>query len=163
MEPLNLICVDDQPDVLDAVIRDLKALEPFVRVEEAQSAAECLAVLNELDSQGERIALIVSDQVMPGQSGVELLASVSQQQRFRHTRKMLLTGQATHGDTINAINGARIDHYLEKPWQAEQLVAVARRLVSEYVFDAGIDYQPLLGFLDQQVVLQRLQAGASGE
>ncbi len=61
------------------------------------------------------IALIISDHVMPGKTGVELLTDVSKDGRFGFTRKVLLTGQATHTDTINAINSAGIDRYFEKP------------------------------------------------
>lgn len=157
MEKINLICVDDQPEVLDAVIRDLQPLVSHFRVEEVESAAECRALLDELDDRGERVGLVISDHVMPGESGIDLLGAISRDNRFRHTRKVLLTGQATHADTIQAVNEARIDHYFEKPWQAGELVAIARRLITEYVLDSGLDYDELIPVLDQQVLYQRLQ------
>ena len=157
MEKINVICVDDQPEVLDAVIRDLRALERHFRIEEVESAGECRALLDELDQRGELVGLVISDHVMPGESGTELLGAISRDSRFKHTRKVLLTGQATHADTINAINQARIDHYFEKPWQAEELVVVARRLLTEFILDSGLDYDDIIPALDQQVLYQRLK------
>ena len=157
MEKINVICVDDQPEVLDAVIRDLRPLERHFRIEEVESAAECRALLDELDGRGEMIGLVISDHVMPGESGTELLGAISRDHRFRYTRKVLLTGQATHADTITAINQARIDHYFEKPWQAEELITVARRLLTEFIVDSGLDFDELIPVLDQQVLYQRLK------
>ncbi|MDF4891993.1 response regulator, partial [Vibrio parahaemolyticus] len=106
---------------------------------------------------GEMIALIISDHVMPGKTGVELLTDVSKDGRFGFTRKVLLTGQATHTDTINAINSAGIDRYFEKPWQASQLIECVRNLVTQYIFDVGLDYNQYHEHLDQSVVFERLR------
>lgn len=112
--------------------------------------------MDELDAEGEYVALVVSDHVMPGMTGVELLTEVSKDGRFVHTKKILLTGQATHQDAISAINQARIESYFEKPWQAEVLVSTVRNLITEYIFDMGLDHTQWLEALDQQVVLKRL-------
>ncbi|MGF1909543.1 response regulator [Vibrio kasasachensis] len=157
MDKLNVICVDDQREVLSAVLHDLEPLAEWLNIEDCESADEVLALMDELDSEGEYIAVLVSDHVMPGKTGVELLTEVSQDRRFTHTKKVLLTGQATHTDTIQAINTAGINQYFEKPWQADFLVESITRLATEYIFDSGLDYTPYHAFLDQQVVLDRLR------
>ena len=78
------------------------------------------------------MALVISDHIMPGRSGVELLAELAADRRFAGTKKVLLTGQATHRDTIEAVNAARIDHYFEKPWDPDELLNTGRRLVTEF-------------------------------
>ncbi len=156
MEKLNLICVDDQREVLSAVLQDLEPLTAWLNIEDCESAEEVLDLMDELDAEGEMVAVLVSDHVMPGKTGVELLTEVSQDSRFTHTKKILLTGQATHADTINAINTAGIDRYFEKPWQASTLVECIRTLVTEFIFDQGLDYTDYQMELDQQVVLSRL-------
>ncbi|WP_047042600.1 response regulator [Vibrio mexicanus] len=156
MEKLNLICVDDQREVLSAVLQDLEPLSAWLNIEDCESAEEVLDLMDELDAEGEMVAVLVSDHVMPGKTGVELLTEVSQDNRFTHTKKILLTGQATHADTINAINTAGIDRYFEKPWQASTLVECIRTLVTEFIFDQGLDYTDYQIELDQQVVLSRL-------
>ncbi|EGU40080.1 putative chemotaxis protein CheY [Vibrio ichthyoenteri ATCC 700023] len=157
MDKLNVICVDDQREVLSAVLQDLEPLTAWLNIEDCESADEVLELMDELDADGEYIALIVSDHVMPGKTGVELLSEVNRDRRFANTKKILLTGQATHTDTINAINAAGINQYFEKPWQADVLVNAIKRLVTEYIFDTGLDYTELHSHLDQQVVLERLR------
>ncbi len=157
MEKLNLICVDDQREVLSAVLQDLTPLSSWLNIEDCESADEALDLMEEFDAEGEHIALIISDHVMPGKTGVELLTEVSQDDRFSMTKKILLTGQATHQDTITAINLARIESYFEKPWSAEVLCERARTLITEYIFDKGLDYSDYQGELDQNVVLARLR------
>ncbi|MDP2557943.1 response regulator [Photobacterium damselae subsp. piscicida] len=157
MEKLNIICVDDQREVLSAVLKDLAPLNDFFNVEDCESADEALELMDDLDAEGEFIALVISDYVMPGKIGVELLTEISQDARFVHTKKVLLTGQATHQDTIEAINLARIESYFEKPWKAEQLLTSARTLITEYIFDMGLDYQPWNEILDNSVVYRRLR------
>ncbi|PMH46567.1 hypothetical protein BCU68_00520 [Vibrio sp. 10N.286.49.B3] len=157
MEKLNLICVDDQREVLSAVLQDLNTLSSWVHIEDCESADEVLELMDDLDAEGEHIALIISDHVMPGKTGVELLSEVTQDSRFAQTKKILLTGQATHYDTITAINTAGIHQYFEKPWDGEALIDAVRRLITEYVFDRGFDYTDYQENLDQMVVLKRLR------
>ncbi|MGF1686127.1 response regulator [Photobacterium japonica] len=156
MDKLNIICVDDQREVLSAVLKDLSPLNDFFHVEDCESADEALELMDELDAEGEFVALVISDHVMPGKTGVELLTEISLDTRFANTKKVLLTGQATHQDTIAAINRARIESYFEKPWKADTLLMTARSLITEYVFDMGLDYQPWMDILDNSVVLRRL-------
>ncbi|WP_413284730.1 response regulator [Vibrio sp. MA40-2] len=157
MDKLNLICVDDQREVLSAVLQDLAPLSTWLNIEDCESADEALELMDEFDSEGEFVALVISDHVMPGKTGVELLTEISKDQRFSATKKILLTGQATHQDTITAINLARIESYFEKPWSAEVLRERARTLVTEFIFDQGLDYAEYQGDLDQNVVLARLR------
>lgn len=157
MEKLNVICVDDQREVLSAVIQDLEPLGSWLNIEDCESADEALDLIEELDASGEWIAVVISDHVMPAMTGVELLTKISKDNRFAHSKKVLLTGQATHTDTITAINNAGISHYFEKPWNGQELIDCVRSLVTHYLFDQGVDYQPYLEHLDQQVVLERLR------
>ena len=157
MESLVIICVDDQREVLSGVARDLSILEPYVRIEECESAKEAQSLLNELDIEGRPVALIVCDHIMPEISGVDFLSGLVTDRRFPHVKKLLLTGQATHKDTIEAVNNARIDFYIEKPWDPDPLVAVCRRLLSEFLFDTGLYSEAFRKLVDPQVLLKRLR------
>ena len=155
MEKINIICVDDQPEVLDSVLRDLRPLNSCL--EGVESASECRELLEEFDQDGELTGLIISDHVMPGGSGVELLGGIAKDDRFAGTRKILLTGQATHADTIQAVNDAHIDNYLEKPWDPAVLLATARKLLTRFIMDKGIDHMPYMSCLDQGTLLDYLR------
>ncbi len=157
METINIICVDDQQEVLDSVMRDLRPLTSHVRLEEASSVADCMQLLEEMDDNGDHVAIVISDQVMPEENGTELLGKIATDRRFGKTRKVLLTGQATHADTINAINDGHIDNYIEKPWQPEKLLAVVKRLLTLYVLDAGLDHTEYMPVLDPTTLFSKLR------
>lgn len=157
MEKLNIICVDDQREVLSAILQDLQPLTSWLNIEDCESAYEVLDLMDEFDEQGEHIALLMSDHMMPGKTGVELLTEVAADSRFKKTKKILLTGQATHTDTINAINTAGVNRYFEKPWNAKELVDCVRTLVTEFIFEVGLDYKDYHNELDQKIVLAKLR------
>lgn len=159
MEKINIICVDDQAEVLDSVLRDLRPLAKFFRIEECESAAAAQTLLNEIADAGDQLGLVISDHVMPGKNGVELLGEISKDERFIGTRKILLTGQATHADTIRAVNEAHIDSYFEKPWKPNELLAQAKHLLTLFIFDKGIAHEDFLPVLDQSVLLEKLRRG----
>lgn len=157
METLNIICVDDQQEVLDSVMRDLRPLTSHVRLEEASSVADCMQLIEQIDDDGDHIAIVISDQVMPEETGTELLGRITADRRFGKTRKVLLTGQATHADTINAINDGHIDNYIEKPWQPEKLLTIVKRLLTLYVLDAGLDHTEYMPVLDPTTLFTKLR------
>ncbi|MFO6422386.1 response regulator [Motilimonas sp. KMU-193] len=157
MTTINIICVDDQREVLSAVVRDLAPLASFFNIEECESADECEELLEELDATGEQVALIISDHVMPIKTGVQLLTDLANDPRFRSTKKILLTGLATHADTIKAVNQAHIDHYLEKAWDGAELLQISKQLLTEFVVEQGLDYQEYLSVLDAPTLYKLIQ------
>lgn len=160
MEKLVVICVDDQAEVLNAVARDLIPLASHCDIEECQSAAECLELMDDLDADGRLLALLISDHVMPKKTGVELLTEVKQDNRFDKTHKFLLTGLATHQDTIQAINQAGIEQYFEKAWDPDELLSACRKALTHYVFEQGLDYQRYQPILDAETTYHLLSKPA---
>ena len=160
MEKINILCVDDQPEVLETITRDLQSLEKFFRIETADSVQDAKALLLELDGKSEKVGLVISDHVMPGDEvGVDLLRYVDTDVRFSKTRKILLTGQAGHADTIRAINEAHIDNYFDKPWKADELLLSAKKLLTQFILDCGLEYEDYMPLLDQEVLLKHLKRG----
>ncbi|MFE7302722.1 FAD-dependent oxidoreductase [Streptomyces sp. NPDC057579] len=129
-----ILAVDDDPQVLRAVRRDLRtAYADRYRVLGAASADEALRVLDALDERGHDPALFLVDQRMPGMTGVDfLLEAVS---RFPDARRVLLTAYAETDAAITAINKVRLDYYLMKPWDppAERLFPVLDDLLSDWL------------------------------
>ncbi len=158
MEKIYVICVDDQRDVLASVTRDLRPFSDWTIVEECESADEAMELLKELESRERPVGLIVCDHIMPGTPGVDFLTKVEKSKHFRHVKKILMTGQATHHDAIDAINFAKIDAYIEKPWDGEKLREQCRRLLTEYIFDAGIEPLQYKDVADSGVMLDRIRA-----
>lgn len=110
-----LLTVDDDPQVLRAVERDLRArYGQDYRVLRAASGPEALSTLRELEGRGTPVALIVSDHRMPEMDGVEFLRGTVA--LFPGTKRALLTAYADTDAAIRAINQVGVDLYLLKPW-----------------------------------------------
>lgn len=157
MEKIYILCIDDQREVLNAVVEDLELFEQAFPIEECESVAEALEVIEDIDRKGDYLGLVISDHVMPDKNGIDFLIELHQDERFIKTRKLLLTGLATHQDTINAINHAAVDRYIPKPWNKETLHQYVRILLTEFILDTGIEFQPYLQWLDQETLYQRLR------
>ena len=157
MEKLVIICLDDQREVLNTLTQNLEEFEEKVEIEECESADEAWEVLEEVDSAGDFACLIISDHVMPGKNGVEFLTEVKDDGRFGNSRKILLTGLATHKDTINAINQAEIDMYLEKPWDKKELIATVKTLITKFILKQGVEYEKYMSILDQETLYEDLK------
>ena len=110
-----LLVVDDDPQVLAAVRRDLRSrYREEYTVVSAGSGPEALATARELKSRGDSLAMVISDQRMPGMLGGELLAL--SREVYPLARRVLLTAYSDIEAAIRAINEAHVDHYLSKPW-----------------------------------------------
>lgn len=156
MEKIYIICVEDQPEVLNSVIKDLAPFEERFIIEGCESALEAEELLDEIDADGDYAGLLVCDHVMPDKTGVEFLIEVNDDNRFPHTKKLLLTGLATHQDTINAINNAAIDRFIEKPWEPEVLHQYVSILLTQFILDQGLNYERYLDLLDKTTLFERL-------
>jgi thioredoxin reductase (NADPH) len=110
-----LLVVDDDPQVLAAVRRDLRArYRESYAIVGASSGEEALATVRELKARGDALALVISDQRMPGIQGTEVLAG--SRDVYPLARRVLLTAYSDIDAAIKAINEAHLDYYLAKPW-----------------------------------------------
>jgi thioredoxin reductase (NADPH) len=110
-----ILAVDDDPQVLAAVRRDLRAqYRSDYSVIGAGSGEEALSAVRELKSRGEALALVISDQRMPAMLGVEVLAGC--RELYPLARRVLLTAYSDVEAAVRAINEAHLDYYLSKPW-----------------------------------------------
>ena len=129
-----IFTVDDDPEVLQAVARDLR-LEygDRFRVLRAESGAIALEALQQLKLRNEPVALFLVDQRMPQMSGVEFLEQALQ--IFPNTKRALLTAYADTNAAIDAINKTQIDYYLMKPWDPpeERLYPVLDDLLDDWL------------------------------
>lgn len=110
-----ILSVDDDPQVLAAVRRDLRSkYAADYRIVAANSGEEGLETVAELKARGEAIALFLVDQRMPGMTGTEFLVEAIK--IYPEAKRLLLTAYADTDAAIQAINDVGIDHYLLKPW-----------------------------------------------
>lgn len=111
-----ILAVDDDSAVLRAVERDLKAqFGSDYRILAVDAPDKALGFVRQLTARGDRIALFVVDQRMPGMSGTDFLKEALPMQP--DARRVLLTAYADSNAAIDAINKIRLNHYLMKPWE----------------------------------------------
>lgn len=161
MSKPKIISVDDQREVLAALEKDLQGLSAFFDLFFCESAEEAREVIEEIDAEGGYIPLVICDHIMPGMNGIDFLIDLNRDDRFKKIRKMLLTGLATHRDTIDAINEADVDFYVEKPWEKEKLLDAIKKLVTRYVVDVGMDYSELNEVIDPASLYKAIRAKES--
>jgi thioredoxin reductase (NADPH) len=110
-----LLAVDDDISVLETVVQDLRRkYGKDHRILRAASGHAALDVCRQLKERGDVVALFLSDQRMPGMTGVEFLEQAIS--IFPDAKRVLLTAYTDTEAAIRAINSARIHYYLTKPW-----------------------------------------------
>jgi len=157
MDKLQIICIDDQREVLATLKKDLAYFKPVAEIILCESATEADEVLEELDAEGQPIALLICDHIMPGENGVDFLSRINRDERFLNVRKLLLTGLATQQDTIEAINRAHIDHYIAKPWSKEDLLSSVKTLITRFILRSDLDYESYMTFMDHEILYKELR------
>jgi thioredoxin reductase (NADPH) len=111
-----ILAVDDEPEVLNAIERDLRHhFAPAYRVMKARSGADALEATRQLKQRGTPIALFLVDERMPGMTGTEFLVEAIK--LYPDSRRVLLTAYADTQTAIAGINAVGLDYYLLKPWE----------------------------------------------
>jgi thioredoxin reductase (NADPH) len=115
-----VLTVDDDPEVLRAIERDLRdRYSEKYRVLRADSGKAALDTLRQLKQRNDALALMLVDQRMPHMDGVSFLTEAMT--IFPNAKRAMLTAYADTDAAIKAINEAKIQHYLLKPWDPPEL------------------------------------------
>ena len=128
-----LMVVDDDPQVLAAVRRDLRSrYRDNYTVVGASSGEEAVSTVKELKARGDALAMVITDQRMPGLQGADVLART--REIYPIARRVLLTAYSDINAAVKAINEAHLDHYLSKPWDPpeEKLFPVVDDLLDSW-------------------------------
>lgn len=129
-----ILCVDDEKMILESLYHQLKDhFAGICIVEMAQGGEEALDLFNELISEGEEVAVVISDQIMPIMKGDELLIKIHLKRP--EVVKILLTGQATTDALARAINHAELFRMVAKPWNKETIIAHIEDALKRYALN----------------------------
>src|SRR5262245_31190210 len=110
-----ILAIDDDPEVLRAIERDLRrAYSQNYRILHAESGIEALELLKKLKHRNDPVALLLADHRMPQMNGIEFLGNAMR--IYPDARRVLLTAYADTDAAIRAINDIQLHHYLLKPW-----------------------------------------------
>ena len=158
MKRIVILCVEDEAEVREAVLRDLSPFKPLMRIEAAEDVEDARAVLRECDVDEDPVGLVLCDHLLPGTRGVDFLIELKNNPHYAATRKVLITGQAGLEDTIRAVNQADLHHYIAKPWNVEELHDVVRKQLTEFVIQTEENLIPYIATLDGQRLLEVIAA-----
>jgi thioredoxin reductase (NADPH) len=129
-----ILTIDDDPDVLRAIERDLRQrYNQTYRILRADSGMSALALLRRLQQRNDPVALLVVDYRMPKMNGIETL--IEAMKLSPDAKRVLLTAYADTEAAIKAINDVQLHHYLLKPWDPpeQQLYPVLDDLLAEWL------------------------------
>ena len=135
MDKQIIICVDDEQIVLTSLVAQLR--RTFGRrfdYETFTSAEEALEYVDELYAEGESIALIVTDWLMPKVRGDQFLVNVKR--RYDEVPMIMLSGHADEGAVSRAKTEANLFKFIGKPWQVEELTQQAAMAMGLSATDA---------------------------
>jgi signal transduction histidine kinase/class 3 adenylate cyclase/ActR/RegA family two-component response regulator len=119
----KILVVDDEPDNLDLLYRSFRREYKVLR---AESGLKALDILGEESD----IAVIISDQRMPGMSGTEFLSLTAVQ--YPDVIRIILTGYTDVEDLVKAINSGKVFKYVTKPWDADALKELVRQALETH-------------------------------
>jgi thioredoxin reductase (NADPH) len=137
-----ILTVDDEPQVLNAIERDLRRhYGSDYRILKAGSGEEALQTVRQIKRRNDPLALFLADQRMPDMSGTEFLAEA--RKLYPEARKVLLTAYADTEAAIQSINTIELDYYLMKPWHPpeETLYPVLDGLLSDWLATVPLPYE----------------------
>jgi len=137
-----ILTVDDEPQVLNAVERDLRQhYRGDYRILKAGSGAEALQAVRALKQRNDPLALFLVDQRMPDMSGTEFLTEAIK--LYPEAKKVLLTAYADTEAAIQSINSIGLDHYLMKPWDPpdEHLYPVLDDLLADWLASVPLPFE----------------------
>jgi CheY-like chemotaxis protein len=114
----RILIVDDEEAILETMTFTFMDLYEVLTTSDPSRALEIM-------DENQPVAVVITDQRMPGMTGVELLRETYE--RFPETVRIILTGFADSEATIQAINAGHIYGYVNKPWEPDELKAIVRR------------------------------------
>jgi DNA-binding NtrC family response regulator len=146
----RLLIVDDEENVRTALRRVLRR-SPYDLLF-AHSGHEALSLL-----EREEVDIVMSDHLMPGMSGVQLLRAVRSSRPY--AARLMLTGEADLETAMDAIRSGDIDRFLTKPWDDVELRAALEMVCDKLAAEA--ENRRLLATLRARDAIRR--GGPTGE
>jgi len=134
------MCIDDERVVLNGLQAQLgRDFGAQYSIELAESGEEALDLINELREEGNDILVVISDQVMPGIKGHELLKRVHEVTPATYT--VLLTGHSDIEAVTEAVNHANLYRYIAKPWEGNDLILTVKEAIKGFYQGQQLEQQ----------------------
>lgn len=129
MKRYPILIVDDEPNIRSSLGRlfHKEGYETFL----AETGEDALGIL-----EGQPISVVLTDYLMPGQSGVAFLRIV--QARYPHAIRIVLSGKADMETIMAAVREGVVSHFLLKPWDNNTLKETVRKAIVQSEEKQGV-------------------------
>lgn len=154
---IHILIVEDEPNVLSAVARDLEIFEDVFPIEISESAEDAREVINEIHENDGKLGLVICDHILPGTYGTDFLVELKNDEKTNTAMNVLLTGQAGLEETIKAVNEGGLKHYIAKPWDKKELLDITKKLLTDFVIKNEKDLLPYMRLLDQERIAEEIR------
>lgn len=131
-----ILCVDDEPIILLSLVQELKrTFGGELEYEQAMNAEAALKTIEDLEAEGVRVILIISDWLMPGIKGDEFLRIVHE--RYPGIRAIMITGNASADDRAGFGRLESLVAVFTKPWDRAKLAEAIRGVLASWKLEAS--------------------------
>ena len=118
----NLLIIDDEVDITKALVRQFRRKYNVFATTDAVDALKIM--------ENKKIQVVLSDQRMPGMTGVDFFAQIKD--KYPDALKLILTGYSDIEAVIGAINEGQVFRYVKKPWNPDELESIIREAFEKY-------------------------------
>ena len=118
----NLLIIDDEVDITKSLVRQFRRKYNVIATTDASEALKIM--------EKEKIQVVLSDQRMPGMTGVDFFAQIKD--KYPDALKLILTGYSDIEAVIGAINEGQVFRYVKKPWNPDELETIIREAFEKY-------------------------------
>ncbi|MBU0719498.1 MAG: cyclic nucleotide-binding domain-containing protein [Planctomycetes bacterium] len=133
-----IICVSGEAEVCAALQREVQDIcGAGIPVKACACAQDALALTDMISTDNVRVPLIITGQVLPDMSGVDLLLALHEKPGYRATRKVLLSAQTTVEDLARALEHGALQRTLPQPWERQALSDCVRALLTSFLIHHG--------------------------
>ncbi|PID41375.1 MAG: ATPase [Proteobacteria bacterium] len=148
-----VLCIDPDSEILSRLREELKSIARVFDVICVNSIEQARSMVARLKEDQRQLCMAISENNMEGLSGIDFLVELNQNEFTRDTRKILFTESARMQDVVNAVNEARLDFFLAKPWRREELIKAVTDQATTYLLSHETDLLPYCLELDRRRII----------
>lgn len=139
MNPYVILCIDGDPIIIERLNRDLAAFGHEFDIIGLESTEDARDALDYLESQSQRVAILLCNNTLDNDKGVELLVDVDNHPASKGARTILLSDSPQYDTILHAVNEGRLNYCLTKPWRHNELQDVVKKELTLYVLSQNQD------------------------
>ncbi|MBF0276265.1 MAG: cyclic nucleotide-binding domain-containing protein [SAR324 cluster bacterium] len=154
MKRYSIMCVDHNPEIRARVQEELTLFSSHFNVVTVSNAQEARLEIEILKERDEPLSSILYEPESSENQGIEFLIELNQDDFTRNTRKILFSGKMMLSDMVDAVNQARLDYYIQKPWNREGLLKVLIDQMTTYILSHDDNFLSFAKVLDQDRIVK---------